>query len=250
MEQPFLFITARASSRRLPNKALLMIGAKSVLEHVVDRAKSVRFAKGVVLCTSTDPADDELARIASAMGAVAYRGPLDDKPARWLGAAQLVGADYFVSYDGDDLFCDPELMELAIEQMRDPIDFLRLPEGLVVGGGAVCVSVAALNRLAALVPAGFDDPWRYFSEQHSFNVRELSVPDRIFFNDQTRLTLDYSEDLLFFQTVFRELRMTRNRVPLRDILLYLGAHPDVCAINLFRQQDYLDNRRRLAGPPV
>jgi spore coat polysaccharide biosynthesis protein SpsF len=245
MRQPFLFITARTSSRRLPRKALRRIGHQTVFEHVLDRALAVRGVAGTVLCTSTSPDDDALAHLAAAKGAAVYRGSLEDKLQRWRGAADRYGVEWFIAYDGDDLFCDPELMELTVAQMRaGPCDFLGLPEQLVVGGGAVGVTVDALRRLSAFAPPNVDHVWALISDP-PFVVRSLDVADPIFQAQGIRLTLDYEEDLLFFQRVFQELGIERNTMPLRHILRFLERRPDIAAINWGRQQDYLDNQRRL-----
>ena len=217
-----------------------------MFEHIVDRARLVRDVPKVVICTSTDPADDDLEHLARGKGVAVHRGSLEDKIERWLGAAAAHHVDYFVAYDGDDMFCDPELMQLAVDQMTAaPCDFLNLPQGLVVGAAAVCVSVQALRRVAAMAPHGVDHAWTYFTESGAFDVKNLDVPDPVFFDHHIRLTLDYEEDLLFFRTVFRELRIDHNRIPVRDILLFLKDRPDIAAINWFRQMDYLENQRKL-----
>jgi spore coat polysaccharide biosynthesis protein SpsF len=244
MTKVCLFVTARTSSSRLPRKALLTIQDQKVIEHVLDRAASVRSVSRVILCTSTNSDDDELASIGKAKGVAVYRGSLDDKFQRWLGAAREHRADYFVEYDADDVFCDPELIELAVQQITAaPCDLLDLPSGTVIGGGAVSVSVEALRRAAVGAPPNVDDVWLHIRRTGTPVVRELSIVDPVFFTAGIRLTLDYEEDLMFFRAVFQEFGMSRNTVPLRTIVSFLKTRPDLTAINWFRQADYLENRR-------
>src|SRR3989338_1597535 len=100
----FAFITARSDSSRLPHKMLLPIKGRRVIEHIIDRAKMIRGLEGIVLCTTDRKEDDELAEIAHKEEILCFRGSLDDKLERWHGAAQMCGADYILTIDGDDLF--------------------------------------------------------------------------------------------------------------------------------------------------
>ena len=59
-----VFITVRTDSTRLPNKALKHIMGRPVIEMIILRAKQVKKADCVVLCTTTRPVDDSLILIA------------------------------------------------------------------------------------------------------------------------------------------------------------------------------------------
>jgi len=61
------FITVRSRSTRLPDKCLLPFGDKNVLEHVIRRAK--HFGLEPVVCTTNDPSDDRVVKIAQREGA-------------------------------------------------------------------------------------------------------------------------------------------------------------------------------------
>lgn len=241
----FGFITVRTSSSRLPQKALLTIGDKKVIEHVIERAKLVRGLAGVAVCTSTEPEDNVLEEIATREGILCFRGSLLDKLERFRGAAEKFGADGVLLLDGDDLFCDPELNELAIRQLiSEPCDFLKSPDGLVPGAFDFYISRSALEQACTLKDTNDTEMYEsYFLDTGRFKVSDLKVTDPIFFNDHVRLTLDYQEDLDFFKRVFSELKMEINSVPLRDIMTLIDRKPEIADINLFRHQDYLAKRK-------
>ncbi len=244
------FITARTSSTRLPRKVLLPIRGKAVIEHDIERAKSVKGVDAVILCTSDRPDDDVLEKIAKKQNINFFRGPLKDIIARWLGAATKFNLDYFVEFDGDDLFCDPGLFDSAIKQMlKEPCDMLRPPPDLVCGGAGYCISVSALKKVYEIKGTDDVDFWPvYFTDSGLFKVRDLKVDDPIFKNPEARLTLDYPEDLEFFKRVFDELKIDTNNVPLRRILKLFDQKPEIAEINLFRQQEFADNQKRKARP--
>ena len=123
-----IFITVRTGSTRLPNKSLLKIGEKTTIEHLIARVKKSRYADMVVLCTTALPTDDILCEIATRNNIHYFRGSAPDKLERWNGACKKFGIDFFVTADGDDLFCDPHLIDLAFEQYEKSngeVDFIK-----------------------------------------------------------------------------------------------------------------------------
>jgi spore coat polysaccharide biosynthesis protein SpsF len=242
----FGFITVRSDSSRLPQKALLPIRGRKIIEHIIDRAKVIRGLDGVVVCTSDRPQDDVLEKIAQREGVLCFRGSLEDKLERWRGAAEKFGADYIITLDGDDPFFDPELIELEIKQIKEEEpDFLNIPKGLVCGASEFGIRTKALQKVCAIKDTRDTEMmWVYFTDTGLFKVVDFKVTDPIFWNEKIRLTLDYPEDYEFFKRVFEELNMTRNTIPLRVILKLLEEKPEIPEINLFRQQEFLDNQRR------
>ncbi|MFZ3058099.1 MAG: hypothetical protein WA102_00045, partial [Candidatus Methanoperedens sp.] len=111
-----IFITVRTGSTRLPEKALLKINDRSTIELVIDRVKRSQKAEIIVLCTTEAKNDDILCEIAKENAILFFRGSAEDKLMRWKGAAEEYDVEFFVTSDGDDLLCDPELIDLAFEQ--------------------------------------------------------------------------------------------------------------------------------------
>ncbi len=242
----FGFITVRTDSSRLPQKALLPIRGRKVIEHIIDRAKSVRGLDGVVVCTSDRPQDDVLEEIARKEGTLCFRGSLEDKLDRWRGAAEKFAADHIITLDGDDPFFGPELIELEIAQIQaEEPDFLNIPKGLVCGGAEFGIRTKALQKVCEIKDTRDTEMmWTYFTDTGLFRVSDFRVADPIYWNDHVRLTLDYSEDLEFFKRVFEELDIKKNTVPLRDIMELLAKKPEIAEINFFRQREFLDNQKK------
>lgn len=241
-----IFITVRTDSSRLPNKALLKILDRPIIEHVMLRAKKADKADTIVLCTTERPIDDEIVKIAISNGIGYFRGSLEDKLDRWHNAASTFNIDYFITMDGDDLLCDPELINLGIDQMeREGCDFIKAPEGLICGSFTYAIRADALKKVCEIKgTADTEMMWVYFEKTGLFNIADLYVNESIYFNKNIRLTLDYQEDFEFFKTVFEIFNNQNNDTPLRIILNYLNMHPDIAEINSFRQQDYLDNQKK------
>lgn len=241
-----VFITVRSDSSRLPNKALMPILGKPTIEMVILRAKLVKAASAVVVCTTERLIDDEVVNLAKKCGVECYRGCLDDKLERWLGAVRQFDIDYFVTMDGDDLLCEPGLMELGLRQIAESdIDFIEAPDGLICGAFTFAIKRKALQKVCEI--KGTSDTemmWTYFKDTGFFKTGQLLGADRIFFDRNIRLTLDYQEDFDFFNAIFTAFNCAMNNVPLREIIPFLHLHPDLISINAFRHKDWADGQKK------
>lgn len=239
-----ILITVRSDSSRLANKAFLPLQGKPVIMMVILRAKLVKNADAVIVCTTERTVDDAIVEWSKECGVLNFRGSLDDKLERWLGATRKFDIDGFVTMDGDDPLCDPELMEIGIEQLKSTSDdFIEIPKGLVCGGFTYGIRTSALQKVCDIKDTNDTEMmWVYFKETGLFNLATLRVDDPVFFDPDIRLTLDYEEDYVFFRTVFDHFGSTNNEIPLRTIMPYLKKNPDVVNLNAFRQRDWSSNQ--------
>ncbi len=240
-----IFITVRTGSSRLPKKALLPISGKPAIEHLIDRVKRSAKADGVVLCTTVLPEDDALCVIAEKNGIRFYRGSVEDKLERWNGAAHQYGVEFFVTADGDDLFCEPELIDLAFGQYeKHRPDFIEGKE-VICGAFTYGISAAALQKVCQIKDT--DDTemmWVYFKDTGLFKTALLENVPAIFCNPGIRMTIDYPDDLRFFTTIIQHfIAQDKPVFTLRDIVSFLDAHPEVVKINQYLQERFLANQR-------
>lgn len=237
-----IFITARVGSRRLPRKMLLKIGGRAVIEHVMDRMKRSKEADMVILCTTTLPEDTTLKFLAMKNGIRCFRGSAEDKLARWMGAADVFGIDRFVTADGDDLFCEPELIDMAFRQMdisgADFIDCDNVP----CGAFTYAIRTGALREACEMKDTDNTEMMSvYFTDTGMFHVERLEgVPDELR-RPELRMTLDYPEDLDFFRTVFAHFG--HKSFNLWDVIEYLDEYPEVVRINAHCHQRFIDNQK-------
>lgn len=237
-----VFITVRSGSRRLPRKALLKINGKATIEHVIDRAKRSKKADLVVLCTTTLPEDTTLKFIAMKNGIECFRGSVDDKLERWRGAAEKYGIERFVTADGDDLLCEPELMDMALRQMElNGADFIQAKD-VPCGAFSYAISTAALKHVCWMKDTSDTEMMsQYFTDTGLFRVEDLAGVPKDMQRPGIRITLDYPEDLEFFKAVFGHFG--HKRFSLWDVIAYLDEHPEVTAINARMQQVFIDNQK-------
>lgn len=240
-----IFITVRTGSTRLPNKCLLEICGKPTIEHLIQRVKRSQLRDGIVLCTTTLAADDLLCALAQKNKIDYFRGSAEDKLIRWLGAAEKYAVDYFVTADGDDLFCEPELIDLAFRQAQiGNADFIE-GEDVPCGAFTYAINVEALKKVCEIKDTTDTEMmWTYFKDTGLFKCEKLqNIPDD-YRRPEIRMTLDYPEDLIFFTKIITELTPLKENFNLKDILVYLDGHPQVVEINRHLQKIFLENQKK------
>jgi len=238
-----IFITVRTGSKRLPNKALLEIQSIPTIVHLIRRMKKVQVDQ-IVLCTTLLKDDDILCDIASNEGIVFFRGSTKDKLDRWKGAAAKFGIEFFITADGDDLFCSLELIRLAINQysLTKP-DFIDHPD-VICGAFTYGIKVEALNKVCDIKNSEDTEMmWTYFKDTGLFEVQTLRNVPLSFIRSDIRMTLDYKDDLVFFQKIIDHFFENENiDYTLDDIISYLDENPEIIKINSYLHEEWKRNQ--------
>ena len=239
-----IFITVRTSSTRLPKKCLLPFGEARTIEFLIRRLKRSRQAEGIILCTTENKEDDILCEIASKEGIHYFRGSEEDKLARWHGAAQKFNVEFFVTADGDDLFCDNELIDMAFDQYeKTNADFIE-QEDLVCGSFTYAIKGAALAKVCEIKDSDKTEMmWVYFTDTGLFKCEKLRDVPQVFHRPEIRMTLDYQDDMDFFLACAKPFfEQGRTDFTLREVMAYLDQHPEIIKINQHRQAEFLANQ--------
>jgi spore coat polysaccharide biosynthesis protein SpsF len=237
-----IFLSIREKAKRLPKKVLHEIRGKTVCEHLIDRLKLARNPDLLLMTTSTHPDDTILCEIATRAGTSFFRGSEEDKLDRYLQAAEKFEVDFMVIVDGDDLLCSEEHIDLTIETYRrTQYDYIS-QEGLPLGAASFGVRREALKTVCEIKQERDTEVWGgYFTETGRFKVHMIRVEDPVLRRPDIRMTLDYEEDLRFFRAVFDGLFHDERIPTFRQVMSYLGAHPEIVALNQSAQEKYQQN---------
>ena len=106
-------IPARLGSTRLPNKVLLSIAGKPMIQHVWEQAKKIRGLDGIWIACD----DAKIADVVTQFGGQAILTRVDhpNGTSRIAEAVEKIGADIVINIQGDQ----PLLDALAIEKLAD-----------------------------------------------------------------------------------------------------------------------------------
>jgi spore coat polysaccharide biosynthesis protein SpsF len=244
-----IVITARMGSSRLSRKILTPLRGRPVLEHVVERLRLARRPDLLLLATTGEAQDDELALAAQQLGVTVFRGAASDILVRWRDAARLHDADLLITCDGDDVFCDPLQVDRIVachaQTAAEYISCVGLPFGTAPTG----IARSGLERVCERKSqTDTEGQGRFFAQPGIVTRAELHAPAALR-HDTARLTLDYPEDLAFFDAVLAAFEPHERCPSLQQIVTLLNARPDIVAINAGLQEQYW-SRFRERYPPV
>jgi spore coat polysaccharide biosynthesis protein SpsF len=224
-------ITARLKSTRLPRKLLREVKGRPILTHMIDRLKLAKRVDEIVICTSSEQDDLPLVSLAEQEGVRWFCGDPDDVLERLSNAAATFDLDYVLNITADCPFVDPAYADRIVqayeETKADLIRALDLPHGIYSYG----VRPTALRMVQDIKNSKETEVWgRYFTDIDLFQVYDLPIdpPHR---QPGLRMTLDYPQDLAFFEAVFDHLYQPGKVFSLDDILILLKDHPEIVAIN-------------------
>jgi spore coat polysaccharide biosynthesis protein SpsF (cytidylyltransferase family)/aryl-alcohol dehydrogenase-like predicted oxidoreductase len=149
-----IILQARTASTRLPAKALLPVAGYP--SAVLAALRAANQGHELLVATSDDPSDDELARTFGNHGFEVFRGALDDVLGRYYFAtSNLPGDCVVIRLTGDNVLPDGEFVgELTSAFLQSGLEYLyvgspqsRLPYGLA--GGVFFVDVLRKAHTAA-----------------------------------------------------------------------------------------------------
>jgi spore coat polysaccharide biosynthesis protein SpsF len=107
-------IQARMGSSRLPGKILLEIAGSPMLKRVVERVQKAKTVDQVVVATTVESSDGEVAKFCEDQGFVYVRGDLEDVLDRHLLAARTFDADIIVRITADCPLMDPKVIDRTV----------------------------------------------------------------------------------------------------------------------------------------
>lgn len=234
-----ILLSVREKATRLPGKVLLPVGNCNVTEGLVRRLRGAANAEMVMIATSDDPRDDVLCVIAHAEGVACFRGHPDDKLVRYRDAARAFGLDFAVVVDGDDPFVSVTHIDKLIAHAHSANPDFITWTGLPLGATGFGVSARALEKVCRDKAETNTEIWGHlFTRDRSLRCVELGETDPLFNRPDIRMTLDYEEDYRFFCAVADGLAREGKSTAFENVLLWLGAHPEVVAINQGAAAEY------------
>ena len=231
-------IVARMSSQRMPGKAMRTINGRESIRRVIDRVKKVRSIQDIVLATSDCHEDDVLATVADEESIYCYRGSLDDVADRYLGAASHFNFDHFLRVTGDAILCDNKMADVAIKEHLQQGSDITFMVNVPFGTAKEIVSTSALRTIVANCerPENTEYLEYYMSNERVFNVGYVRAG--YVFDKNLRITLDYEEDLEFFEHIFRDVAGDNRAFDVEDVIAYLESNPEVAKINSHMTQKF------------
>lgn len=107
-------IEARSNSKRLPNKVLLKVNQKTILEHLIIKLKKIKNLNDIIIATTTNKEDDSIVNIARKSKVKYFRGSENNVLKRVIDASNFFKVDIIVRITSDCPLVDINIVEQYI----------------------------------------------------------------------------------------------------------------------------------------
>lgn len=237
-------VQARLGSTRLPQKVLIPIQGKTVLEHIIDRVKQSKLIQCVVVATTTHLNDNVIEEHCRNIQVTCFRGDEDNVLDRFFQCASSYKADIIVRVTADDPFKDPEIIDRAINLLIDGgYDYVSntviptYPEGIDIEIFTMNALVKAYKEATLLSEKEHVTPY-IWKNTDKFRSCNFTYKENL---SHLRWTLDKPDDLLFVQAVYQELYRKNEVFLMSDILKLIEEQPELSRFNQghIRNEGYL-----------
>jgi spore coat polysaccharide biosynthesis protein SpsF len=109
---------ARSSSSRFPRKVLQDLNGAPMVLRQLERVRRAQELDGIVVATSVESSDDELAEVLDAAGVTVRRGPLADVLGRFGQVIEEFSPDHVVRLTADCPLADPSVIDRIVSTHR------------------------------------------------------------------------------------------------------------------------------------
>lgn len=226
-------ITVRTSSKRYPNKALKKINNVHSIQLLIRRIKKMKNISEIILATSTHKSDDKLIKISKKEKIKFFRGSLDNVANRYYMCAKKFKFDHIARVTGDAIMCDEVMLDKAITdhlKKNADVTFIKnMPYGTakeVISQKTLKIINEKSNDKMATEYLEF-----FLENKKYFNVNYIKSNYK--FRKDIRLTLDYPEDRVLFDKIYRNFSDKNSSFTLNDVLKLLKNKPSLIKINNF-----------------
>jgi len=231
-----IIVQARMTSTRLPGKVMEIVCDKPILEHLINRLKTIRSADQIVIATTVNETDNQIVSLCKKLDTLYYRGSEEDVLGRYYEAAVEYGGDVIIRITSDCPVIDPDVVSYLIDfYMRNlkKYDYVTntLKRTYPRGMDAEIVSFKALKEahFNAYDPSDREHVTPFIrnrpTQYRLHNIKYSSDLSRY------RLTVDTSEDMELIRRIFESLYVENPEFKMKDILTVLEVNSEWPSVN-------------------
>lgn len=221
-----ILIPVRLNSQRLPKKALKKINGKPMIQHLIERLKKVKNIDSIIICTTTDPSDDELVEFLEKNNLNFFRGSTKDILDRFLKTVEKFKIDFIIAVDGDDIYSEPKHIEIILNEFQKNNSDCLTISGVPVGFTPIGFKKSTLKKICSLKNTTDTETGyiRFFLNKKLFDIYEIKIKLKKSFSEDLRMSLDYDLDFKIARKIFKKFG---NNFDIEDILNFLSENPKI-----------------------
>lgn len=233
-------IQARTGSTRLPNKVMMPLAGRPLLQRMVERVRLASAPDDVIVATTLEPSDNPIRDLCREIDVKCFNGHATDLLDRHYKTALTERADVVVKIPSDCPLIDPVLIDRVIgfyKANRKAYDYVSNlhPASWPDGQDIEVIPMDTLETAWRLARRDFErehtTPY-IWERPERFRIGNLMWESGEDLSMTHRWTTDYIEDYEFLRHVFDALWSPENKGFGVDALLdFLRENPDVAELN-------------------
>jgi len=231
-------IQARMGSSRLPGKVLKKIGNSVLLDFQIGRLREAKTIDSIIVATTTERSDDDIALFCKKRGIKYFRGPEDDVLSRYYECAKAYNIKTVVRLTADCPLIDPNVIDMVVDlYLTSDVDYASNtvpPETSLWPDG----SDVEVFSFGALEKAYFESTSKQEREHVTFffwknNEKVFKTIQLSNSHDWSRyrFTVDYPEDYEALKLITTEIQKKRLFGNTNEIVSILIENPEIRKIN-------------------
>lgn len=233
-------VQARMSSSRLPNKVMMKICNKPIIEHVFNQLSYSKYISKSVLATSRESNDDPLEIWAKNNNKNFFRGDLNNVLNRYYNAAVKFNASTIVRITADCPLIDPIIVDEIINKyLKDKLDYCSntlvptFPDGLDTE--VFSIETLRTTYINAKLNSELEHVTPYIKKHPElFNIANFVSPINY---SNLRWTLDNYEDYLLLENIYNSLYQENTYMSWEKVLSFVNKNKELNKINSHIKRD-------------
>ncbi len=228
-------IQARCGSTRLPNKVMKDLCGKPALQRMIERVQRSRLVDETIVVTSIEKNNLPILGLCSELGIRIGVGSENDVLDRFYQTAKLLRPEYIIRLTADCPCFDAELLDMAINEMNETIDYCgMISESFADGLDLEIMKFSALEKSWREARHSFErEHVTQYIVRHPeiFKLQDFSSPIG-YFGDH-RWTVDEPEDFELVKKIYEHFTGTnvQDNFGYKDILTFISSNPELKEIN-------------------
>ena len=234
-------IQARQNSSRLPGKMIKNLHGRPLILRVTEQVSYSEMLEKIVVATSDEAGDDQLADLCQKNGIHLFRGDLNNVLERFIHAAEQFEIDIIIRITGDNPLTDPYMIDQLIESFKNKpdLDYINNVhrDGAVHGAGCELVTLNALRRSYQMI-RDLENP-EDFTEHVTLHIRmntdifntEKFYPQEGLSRKEISYSVDYPEDFQLVEEIYENLYSDTSPFITREVLNFLDQNETLLELN-------------------
>jgi spore coat polysaccharide biosynthesis protein SpsF len=187
-----------------------MLDDKPLLRHVYDALGSIFSSEDIVIATSIEPSDNEIADYCQREQIKCYRGSLQNVAERFMYSAQENSFDYAIRINGDNLFVELSTVRKMIQDAAESKDFYSNVPGRTFpfGMSVEMVKTSCYEKIFCVInesPNYQEHVTLYLYDHPEVGNRKYYVNDEYPEASGVHLSIDTPQDAAIAQRMLKQL---------------------------------------------